>query len=68
MMLITGDGCYLIDRKFLFHRINMRFPCRYSNGVCMFIQFTLLSSEFYLSRVFGSRLLSFINFVLDLSK
>ncbi|XP_057438787.1 uncharacterized protein LOC130730727 [Lotus japonicus] len=32
MMLITGDGCYLIDRKFLFRRINMRFPCRYSNG------------------------------------
>ncbi|KAK7336736.1 hypothetical protein VNO77_17282 [Canavalia gladiata] len=31
MMLITWDGCYLIDRKFLFRRINMRFPCRYSN-------------------------------------
>lgn len=33
MMLITWDGCYLIDRKFLFRRIDMRFPCRYSNGV-----------------------------------
>ncbi|KAF1866515.1 hypothetical protein Lal_00017898 [Lupinus albus] len=32
MMMITGDGCYLIDRKFLFRRIDMRFPCRYSNG------------------------------------
>ncbi|KAK7285378.1 hypothetical protein RJT34_20147 [Clitoria ternatea] len=32
MMLITWDGCYLIDRKFLFRRINMRFPCKYSNG------------------------------------
>lgn len=32
MMLITGDGCYLIDRKFLFQRISMRFPCRYSKG------------------------------------
>ncbi|XP_015969540.1 uncharacterized protein LOC107492978 isoform X1 [Arachis duranensis] len=32
MMLITFDGCYLIDRKFLFRKINMRFPCRYSNG------------------------------------
>ncbi|ESW34402.1 hypothetical protein PHAVU_001G149600 [Phaseolus vulgaris] len=32
MMLITCDGCYLIDRKFIFQRINMRFPCRYSNG------------------------------------
>lgn len=43
MMLITGDGCYLIDRKFLFRRINMRFPCRYSNGVYMFILFTYVS-------------------------
>ncbi|XP_058738029.1 uncharacterized protein LOC131610167 isoform X3 [Vicia villosa] len=32
MMLITGDGCYLIDRKFHFQRISMRFPCKYSNG------------------------------------
>lgn len=42
----------------------MRFPCRYSNGVYMFIQFTLLSSEFYLTWVFGSCVSSFINFVL----
>ncbi|XP_040870007.1 mRNA-capping enzyme isoform X3 [Glycine max] len=32
MMLITCDVCYLIDRKFFFQRINMRFPCRYTNG------------------------------------
>ncbi|KAI4301275.1 hypothetical protein L6164_034568 [Bauhinia variegata] len=32
MMLITRDGCYLIDRKFHFRRVHMRFPCRYSNG------------------------------------
>ncbi|KAL1821555.1 hypothetical protein ACET3Z_016424 [Daucus carota] len=28
MMLITKDGCYLIDRKFNFRRVQMRFPCR----------------------------------------
>ena len=43
MMLITCDACYLIDRKFLFRRINMRFPCRYSNGVYIFIQFTIIA-------------------------
>ncbi|GAV82726.1 DSPc domain-containing protein/mRNA_cap_enzyme domain-containing protein/mRNA_cap_C domain-containing protein [Cephalotus follicularis] len=30
MMLITGDGCYLIDRNFNFRRVEMRFPCKYS--------------------------------------
>ncbi|KAK7826784.1 mrna-capping enzyme [Quercus suber] len=28
MMLITVDGCYLIDRNFNFRRVQMRFPCR----------------------------------------
>ncbi|KAJ4834833.1 hypothetical protein Tsubulata_026289 [Turnera subulata] len=28
MMLITWDGCYLIDRKFHFRRVEMRFPCK----------------------------------------
>ncbi|XP_028762231.1 mRNA-capping enzyme isoform X3 [Neltuma alba] len=32
MMLITWDGCYLIDRKFHFRKVHMRFPCRYLNG------------------------------------
>ncbi|XP_028787399.1 mRNA-capping enzyme-like [Neltuma alba] len=31
MMLITMDGCYLIDRSFNFRRVQMRFPCRGSN-------------------------------------
>ncbi|EPS57307.1 hypothetical protein M569_17512, partial [Genlisea aurea] len=31
MMLITADGCYLIDRKFEFRRVQMRFPCRPNN-------------------------------------
>ncbi|MBA0572294.1 hypothetical protein Golob_002647, partial [Gossypium lobatum] len=29
MMLITVDGCYLIDRSFNFRRVQMRFPCRH---------------------------------------
>lgn len=28
MMLITWDGCYLIDRKFCFRRVRMRFPLK----------------------------------------
>ncbi|KAK7349950.1 hypothetical protein VNO77_07876 [Canavalia gladiata] len=31
MMLITMDGCYLIDRTFTFRRVQMRFPCRSTN-------------------------------------
>ncbi|XP_010423938.1 PREDICTED: mRNA-capping enzyme isoform X1 [Camelina sativa] len=32
MMLLTIDGCYLIDRSFKFRRVQMRFPCKHSNG------------------------------------
>ncbi|KAI9196769.1 hypothetical protein LWI28_026842 [Acer negundo] len=31
MMLITMDGCFLIDRTFNFRRVQMRFPCRHPN-------------------------------------
>ncbi|KAL5709234.1 mRNA guanylyltransferase [Ranunculus cassubicifolius] len=31
MMLITWDGCYLIDRKFCFRRVRMRFPLKQNN-------------------------------------
>ncbi|PON63714.1 Atypical dual specificity phosphatase, subfamily A [Trema orientale] len=31
MMLITIDGCYLIDRSFNFRRVQMRFPCKPTN-------------------------------------
>ncbi|KAJ4958730.1 hypothetical protein NE237_025841 [Protea cynaroides] len=31
MMLITYDGCYLIDRNFSFRRVQMRFPTRSAN-------------------------------------
>ncbi|XP_057512276.1 uncharacterized protein LOC130794378 isoform X2 [Actinidia eriantha] len=33
MMLITMDGCYLIDRNFNFRRVQMRFPCKGTNEV-----------------------------------
>ncbi|PIA54431.1 hypothetical protein AQUCO_00900761v1, partial [Aquilegia coerulea] len=31
MMLITWDGCYLIDRKFCFRRVRVRFPLKQNN-------------------------------------
>ncbi|PIN02762.1 mRNA capping enzyme, guanylyltransferase (alpha) subunit [Handroanthus impetiginosus] len=49
MMLITMDGCYLIDRHFNFRRVQMRFPCRHANekGMTekMFHHYTLLDGE-----------------------
>ena len=37
MMLITMDGCYLIDRNFNFQRVQMRFPCKSTTEVCTHI-------------------------------
>lgn len=46
MMLITWDGCYLIDRKFHFRRVQMRFPCRSTNeGIEQDHDYTLLDGE-----------------------
>ncbi|CAJ2670676.1 unnamed protein product [Trifolium pratense] len=47
MMLITMDGCYLIDRNFNFRRVQMRFPCRVINdGLAEKTHhFTLLDGE-----------------------
>ncbi|KAL6519455.1 hypothetical protein OROGR_018775 [Orobanche gracilis] len=49
MMLITMDGCYLIDRHFSFRRVQMRFPCRHANegraAEKMSHHFTLLDGE-----------------------
>ncbi|KAG6432434.1 hypothetical protein SASPL_104010 [Salvia splendens] len=49
MMLITMDGCYLIDRNFSFRRVQMRFPCRHTNekggSEKMYHHFTLLDGE-----------------------
>ncbi|KAJ6992975.1 mRNA-capping enzyme [Populus alba x Populus x berolinensis] len=47
MMLITVDGCFLIDRNFKFRRVQMRFPCRYTNegSADKMHHFTLLDGE-----------------------
>ncbi|KAL7172339.1 hypothetical protein ACSBR2_031936 [Camellia fascicularis] len=31
MMLITWDGCYVIDRNFCFRKVELRFPCKSTN-------------------------------------
>ncbi|KFK37510.1 hypothetical protein AALP_AA4G266600 [Arabis alpina] len=43
MMLLTRDGCYLIDRSFRFRRVQMRFPCRKSSSEVH--DYTLLDGE-----------------------
>ncbi|MFS7945550.1 putative mRNA (guanine-N(7)-)-methyltransferase [Helianthus anomalus] len=47
MMLITMDGCYLIDRNFVFRRVQMRFPWKLNNEglVDKVHHFTLLDGE-----------------------
>ncbi|KAG2690772.1 hypothetical protein I3760_09G205100 [Carya illinoinensis] len=53
MMLITIDGCYLIDRNFNFRRVQMRFPCRNTNdGLAdKTHHFTLLDGEMIIDTV-----------------
>ncbi|CAH9100995.1 unnamed protein product [Cuscuta epithymum] len=54
MMLITMDGCYLIDRHFNFRRVQMRFPCRASNSnefIGETHHFTLLDGEMIIDTV-----------------
>ncbi|PSS23801.1 MRNA guanylyltransferase [Actinidia chinensis var. chinensis] len=47
MMLITMDGCYLVDRNFNFRRVQMRFPCKSTNDALAekTHHFTLLDGE-----------------------
>ncbi|XP_057513115.1 uncharacterized protein LOC130795154 isoform X2 [Actinidia eriantha] len=47
MMLITMDGCYLVDRNFNFQRVQMRFPCKSTNDALAekTHHFTLLDGE-----------------------
>ncbi|KAL6506800.1 hypothetical protein OROHE_022237 [Orobanche hederae] len=49
MMLITMDGCYLVDRHFSFRRVQMRFPCWHVGEKAMPVKgnhhFTLLDGE-----------------------
>ncbi|KAF8394951.1 hypothetical protein HHK36_018890 [Tetracentron sinense] len=47
MMLLTCDGCYLIDRNFCFRRVQMRFPLKNTNeGIAEKVHnLTLLDGE-----------------------
>ena len=52
MMLITVDGCYLIDRTFTFRRVQMRFPCKSTNEVNMHASFRKISGlQSFTSRI-----------------
>ncbi|CAI9098387.1 OLC1v1035024C1 [Oldenlandia corymbosa var. corymbosa] len=57
MMLITMDGCYLIDRHFNFRRVQMRFPSRNNNEGLgeRTHHFTLLDGEMVIDTVPDSR-------------
>ncbi|KAG8374389.1 hypothetical protein BUALT_Bualt11G0126800 [Buddleja alternifolia] len=59
MMLITMDGCYLVDRHFNFRRVQMRFPCGHANekGMTekMYHHFTLLDGEMVIDTVPDSK-------------
>ncbi|KAL3622822.1 hypothetical protein CASFOL_033430 [Castilleja foliolosa] len=58
MMLITMDGCYLVDRHFSFRRVQMRFPCRHSNEKGFpekYHHYTLLDGEMIIDTVPDSR-------------
>ncbi|XP_026380591.1 mRNA-capping enzyme-like [Papaver somniferum] len=45
LMLINSDGCYLIDRKFNFRGVQMRFPLTQENGRGTTHDLTLLDGE-----------------------
>ncbi|KAK1556045.1 hypothetical protein Q3G72_034963 [Acer saccharum] len=53
MMLITMDGCFLIDRTFNFRRVQMRFPCRHPNEGLgeKTHHFTLLDGEMIIDKL-----------------
>ncbi|KAM7271796.1 hypothetical protein ACFE04_031010 [Oxalis oulophora] len=59
MMLITMDGCYLVDRSFNFRRVQMRFPCRNTNDPKGYAEkthhFTLLDGEMVIDTVPNSQ-------------
>ncbi|XP_057831153.2 uncharacterized protein LOC131041919 [Cryptomeria japonica] len=52
MMLITREGCYLIDRKFSFRRVQLRFPVRgVQPGSFECHHYTLLDGEMIIDTV-----------------
>ncbi|CDP03930.1 unnamed protein product [Coffea canephora] len=55
MMLITNEGSYLIDRKFRFRRVQLRFPCRHTDGCGGNAHhLTLLDGEMIIDTIPGS--------------
>ncbi|KAI5065958.1 hypothetical protein GOP47_0018582 [Adiantum capillus-veneris] len=50
MMFITRDGCYLVDRKFHFRRVQMRFPTRHG-GPSDTHHLTLLDGEMVIDEI-----------------
>ncbi|XP_031276098.1 mRNA-capping enzyme [Pistacia vera] len=54
MMLITMDGCYLVDRCFNFRRVQMRFPLKLPNGAGVSEKthhYTLLDGEMIIDKL-----------------
>ncbi|KAJ0028029.1 hypothetical protein Pint_35236 [Pistacia integerrima] len=54
MMLITMDGCYLVDRCFNFRRVQMRFPLKLPNGAGVSERthhYTLLDGEMIIDKL-----------------
>ncbi|KAL9280920.1 putative mRNA (guanine-N(7)-)-methyltransferase [Arabidopsis thaliana] len=45
MMLLTRDGCYLVNREYRFRRVQMRFPCEYEPSDYKVHHYTLLDGE-----------------------
>ncbi|KAK1280856.1 hypothetical protein QJS04_geneDACA019854 [Acorus gramineus] len=58
MMLITYDGCYLVDRNFCFRRVQMRFPSRSINEDSSerFHHLTLLDGEMIIDKLSDGKL------------
>ncbi|XP_010495036.1 PREDICTED: mRNA-capping enzyme-like [Camelina sativa] len=57
MMLLTIDGCYLIDRSFNFRRVQMRFPRKHSSeGISDKVHhYTLLDGEMVIDNPKGDQ-------------
>ncbi|CAA6663422.1 unnamed protein product [Spirodela intermedia] len=53
MMLITTHGCYLIDRKFEFRRVQLRFPSK--GGVDGVHNYTLIDGEMIIDTIPNTR-------------
>eukprot|EP00250_Pteridium_aquilinum_P005768 c15818_g1_i1 orf=283-2259(-) len=53
MMFITRDGCYLVDRKFHFRRVQMRFPLKHGTASDTH-HLTLLDGEMVIDEIPGT--------------